>query len=78
VTYCSVGYRSGAFAKKLQTTGYTNVKNMSGSIFRWANEGRPVERDDHRVEKVHPYNSVWGKLLKPQLRADVKPAGSSM
>ncbi len=33
VTYCSVGYRSGAFAKKLQDAGYKNVLNMSGSIF---------------------------------------------
>ncbi len=75
VTYCSVGYRSGAFAKKLQDAGYKNVQNMSGSIFEWANEGHPIERDGKRVEKVHPYNAKWGKLLKPALRADVPPAG---
>lgn len=78
VTYCSVGYRSGAFAKKLQEAGYTNVKNMTGSIFQWANEGRPVERDGHRVYKVHPYSSGWGKLLHPELRADARAAGSEM
>lgn len=72
VTYCSVGYRSGGFAKKLQEAGYTNVQNMAGSIFQWANEGRPVERDGQRVSKVHPYNATWGKLLKPELRADVR------
>ncbi|MDQ6623358.1 MAG: rhodanese-like domain-containing protein [Verrucomicrobiota bacterium] len=75
VTYCSVGYRSGAFAKKLQDAGYKNVQNMSGSIFAWANEGHPIERDGKRVEKVHPYNAKWGKLLKPSLRAQVPPAG---
>lgn len=64
VTYCSVGYRSGAFAKKLQDAGYKNVENMAGSIFQWANEGRPVEREGKRVEKVHPYNARCGKLLK--------------
>lgn len=78
VTYCSVGYRSGAFAQKLQQAGYTNVQNMSGSIFQWANEGRPVERDGQRVTKVHPYNATWGKLLNPELRAEVTPIESGM
>jgi rhodanese-related sulfurtransferase len=78
VTYCSVGYRSGGFAKKLQEAGYTNVQNMAGSIFQWANEGRPVERNGERVHKVHPYNSTWGKLLKPELRAEVGASGVGM
>ena len=78
VTYCSVGYRSGAFAKKLQDAGYGNVRNMSGSIFQWANEGRPVERNGRRVKKVHPYNALWGKLLKAPLRADVSATGKEM
>ncbi len=74
VTYCSVGYRSGAFAQKLQEAGYKNVQNMAGSIFQWANEGRLIEREGKRVDKVHPYNGTWGKLLKEALRADVPPA----
>jgi rhodanese-related sulfurtransferase len=78
VTYCSVGYRSGAFAKKLQDAGYKDVQNMSGSIFRWANEGYPIERNGVRADKVHSYNARWGKLLKPHLRAGVPPAGSEM
>ena len=78
VTYCSVGYRSGGFAKKLQDAGYTNVQNMAGSIFRWANEGRPIERDGARVNKVHPCNSTRGKLLKPELRADTPATGTGM
>lgn len=78
LTYCSVGYRSGAFAKKLQDAGYKNVQNMTGSIFVWANEGRPVERAGKRVEKVHPYNARWGKLLKESLRANVPAAGKDM
>lgn len=78
VTYCSVGYRSGGFAKKLQDAGYTNVQNMAGSIFQWANEGRPVERDGQQVDKVHPYNATWAKLLKPELRADPSASGPGM
>jgi len=78
VTYCSVGYRSGSFAKKLQDAGYTNVQNMSGSIFAWANGGHPLEGQGKRVEKVHPYNDTWGKLLKPELRASTPAAGPGM
>ncbi len=78
VTYCSVGYRSGGFAKKLQDAGYTNVQNMAGSIFQWANEGGPVERNGQRVYKVHPYNATWGKLLKPDLRAETPANGPGM
>ncbi len=78
ITYCSVGYRSGAFAKKLQDAGYKNVRNMSGSIFQWANEGRPLVQNGKRVRKVHPYNGLWGKLLQPALRADVPDAGKEM
>jgi rhodanese-related sulfurtransferase len=77
VTYCSVGYRSGAFAKKLLDAGYTNVANLEGSIFRWANEGRPIVSAGRRAEKVHPYNSTWGLLLKRQYRADVSHSVST-
>jgi rhodanese-related sulfurtransferase len=74
VTYCSVGYRSGGFAKKLIDAGYTHVLNLEGSIFAWANEGRPVVQNGGGVEKVHPYNRTWGLLLKKQYRADVRAA----
>ena len=65
VTYCSVGYRSAKFAQRLQEAGFTNVRNLEGSIFQWANEGRPIEPS----AKVHPYNKRWGALLNPPLRA---------
>ncbi len=66
VTYCSVGYRSAKFAQRLQEAGFTNVRNLEGSIFQWANEGRPVEPGT----KVHPYNKKWGVLLDPARRAE--------
>ena len=71
VTYCSVGYRSGAFAERLRAAGFTKVANLEGSIFRWANEGRDVFRDGRAVQKVHPYNRTWGLLLNRNRRADV-------
>ncbi|MEY2529462.1 MAG: hypothetical protein QOJ05_1552 [Verrucomicrobiota bacterium] len=69
VTYCSVGYRSAAFAKKLSQAGYRNGTNLEGSIFRWANENRPLVRDGAPTDKVHPYNRIWGLLLDKSHRA---------
>lgn len=68
VVYCSVGYRSSDCATRLLQAGFTNVLNLEGSIFQWANEGHPVERDGQRVHEVHPYNTTFGKLLRPELR----------
>ncbi len=74
VTYCSVGYRSAAFAERLKAAGYTRVRNLDGSIFQWANEGRPLWRDGQATHKVHPYNGIWGTLLNAEYRASVPDA----
>jgi len=78
VTYCAVGYRSGALATKLREAGFTNVRNLEGSIFQWANEHRPLVREDQPVTTVHPYSSLWGRLLVDDARAplDVSRARS--
>jgi rhodanese-related sulfurtransferase len=69
VAYCSVGYRSSMLVEKLKSQGYTNVVNLEGSIFQWANEGRPVFQNEQPVTQVHQYDKKWGELLKPELRA---------
>ena len=75
VTYCSVGYRSAAMAKRLRDGGYPQVTNLEGSIFQWANENRPLVNDGRPTDKVHPYNGVWGMLVEKAHRAeDVPPA----
>ena len=68
VLYCSVGYRSSELAQFLMKKGYTEIYNLEGSIFAWANEGRPVYRGKERVQAVHPYDRNWGRLLKKSLR----------
>ena len=78
VTYCSVGYRSAAFAKKLQAAGFHNVQNLSGSIFDWANNGNPLEQQGRPAHNVHPYNERWGRLLRKELRAEVPSIGTGM
>ncbi len=70
VVYCSLGFRSAALAKRLQAAGYTNIRNLSGGIFHWAHQHRPLYRttseDKQRAQHVHPYDSTWGRFLQPQ------------
>lgn len=65
LVYCSVGIRSAAAARDLQLAGFTQVKNLRGSIFQWANAGRALEGGN----LVHPYNALWGQLLRADLRS---------
>ncbi|GAB5537390.1 MAG: rhodanese-like domain-containing protein [Rubricoccaceae bacterium] len=71
VVYCSVGARSATLAERLEAAGIDSVRNLRGSIFAWANEGRPLVRAGEPVETVHPYDAAWGTYLKPSLRADL-------
>lgn len=63
VVYCSVGYRSSALAAQLQRAGFTNVVNLEGSIFQWANEGRTLYRGTNVVRDMHGYSRQWGEML---------------
>jgi rhodanese-related sulfurtransferase len=70
VVYCSVGYRSSELARSLIKAGVTNVFNLEGSIFQWANEGRALVNARGPVAKVHPYSRRWSALLKPEARGE--------
>jgi hypothetical protein len=54
--------------------GYTRVSNLDGSLFGWANEGRVVFAGALPTDRVHPYDSRWGLLLKSRYRADAELA----
>ena len=69
VVYCAVGYRSAKLAQKLDEAGMKCIYNLSGGIFQWANEGRPIFQNGHPTQLVHPYNAIWGKLLKATYHA---------
>lgn len=64
VLYCSVGYRSEKIGEKLQQLGFTNVKNLYGSIFAWANKGYPLENTEGKTKQVHTYNEEWSQWVK--------------
>ena len=66
VVYCAVGYRSAKMARRIQTFGHTNVFNLEGAIFSWAEAGLPLEGGD----KVHPYNIMGRRMLRDDLEAD--------
>ena len=69
VVYCSVGYRSAAIIEDLNRAGIRNVYNLEGGLFDWVNHDRPVYRGEQRVEEVHPFNRLWGLLLRKDRRA---------
>ena len=73
VVYCSIGYRSADVANSLVKAGFSCVFNLSGGIFQWVNEERPIFQrkqlqNSRLVKSVHPYNKLWGNLLKPEYR----------
>lgn len=70
VCYCSVGWRSAGVVERLQQAGYTNARNLDGSLFAWANAGYPMVRDGgERVTVVHGFDDEWETLLEPEHRA---------
>jgi rhodanese-related sulfurtransferase len=69
VLYCSVGLRSAKYVQQLRQKNKNDMFNLKGSLFAWANEGKPIFSGNTRVFKVHPYDTKWGELLKLELRA---------
>ena len=75
VLYCSVGRRSSKAARDLMSRGHDQVANLEGSIFEWANEGRPLVNAQGSTAEVHPYNFWWGwRYLDPDRPPAVDPS----
>lgn len=76
VAFCSMGYRSCEFIKKLYKALRDENKlegvhlyNLEGGLFKWANEDKKiVDTLGQSTNFVHPYNAVWGKFLNPEKR----------
>lgn len=69
VVYCSIGYRSEKIAEKIRKMGYSQVKNLYGSIFEWVNHGYPVQdKNQNPTHTVHGFNEKWSKwILNPDI-----------
>ena len=66
LVYCAVGYRSAQMARRLQALGHTNVHNLEGAIFAWAEADLPLEGGN----TVHPYNAIGRRMLQDDLEAE--------
>jgi rhodanese-related sulfurtransferase len=59
IPYCTVGGRSGAYAKKLKSSG-VRVKNYEGSILKWIDAELPlVTLDGKPTNRVHTYSDRY-------------------
>jgi len=64
VFYCSIGYRSEKIGEKAKEMGFTEVYNLYGSIFEWANKGYELETTSkEKTKKIHGYNWLWGRWI---------------
>ena len=65
--YCSVGQRSSKLASRMEDAvreaGGLGVANLRGGIFRWHGAYGQLVNADGPVDRIHPYNAVWGKLM---------------
>lgn len=75
VAYCTVGYRSGLAAVKLQQRLGRPVFNLEGGIIAWFNQGGEVVDPSGRpVVTIHAYSPEWEKYV--QGRAPATPKDS--
>ncbi|QDV24517.1 rhodanese-like domain-containing protein [Aureliella helgolandensis] len=59
IPYCTVGVRSGAYAKELASKNIT-VKNYKGSILKWVEAGLPlVTLEGKPTRRVHTYSDRY-------------------
>ena len=64
VVYCTVGYRSERMAADLRERGFTDVRNLYGSIYAWRlSGGELVNAAGEPTDSLHTYNRKWGELL---------------
>jgi rhodanese-related sulfurtransferase len=73
--YCAVGVRSSTMAERWRREADGQnivVANLSGGLFRWANECRPLFDDQGPTNAVHPFNRHWGQFLSTQVPKTTK------
>ena len=58
VAYCTIGYRSGVYAKELRAKGL-EVLNLEGSILAWTHAGKPLVNQEGPTQKLHVYGKRW-------------------
>jgi len=58
IAYCTISYRSGKFAQKLQEKGIM-VYNLRGGILAWVHAGGKVYDQSGETDRIHVYGRMW-------------------
>lgn len=58
VGYCTISYRSGIFAKEMESEGIT-IHNLTGGLLAWVLEGGKVYNANGEVKRIHVYGKKW-------------------
>jgi len=58
VPYCTIGYRSGKYGRKLQKKGF-RVRNLLGGVLLWAHTVGPLEHEGKPTKRIHVYGRRW-------------------
>ncbi len=58
VTYCTMGHRSGLYARKLQSAGF-RVFNLKGAILAWTHARRELVDEEGSTRRVHVAGPRW-------------------
>ena len=58
VAYCTIGYRSGKYARKLERQGI-EVLNLSGSLLSWSHAGGALVNAEGSTNKIHVFARRW-------------------
>ncbi|MFK5894647.1 MAG: rhodanese-like domain-containing protein [Pseudomonadota bacterium] len=68
IFYCSVGYRSSEFIKRIEKQANSarvkKMYNLKGGIFRWYNENHRVINDQGETDNIHPSDESWADLIE--------------
>jgi len=58
IAYCTISYRSGKFAQKLQKKGII-VYNLKGGMLAWVHDGGKVFDQNGETHRIHVYGRKW-------------------
>ena len=58
IAYCTISYRSGKFAQKLQQNGIP-VHNLRGGMLAWVHDGGKVYDQNGETYRIHVYGRKW-------------------
>jgi rhodanese-related sulfurtransferase len=71
IPYCTIGYRSGEFGRKLLKEGYPKVRNSEGIVL-WTYEASPAQElvtmNGSPMKRVHTYGPPWD-LANPEYKS---------